>query len=118
MKWTVAAVLFYSSPLALLGQSNSTAPASPSKPTSLQPNLPTKVYAPKASKKKSKNKVTYDARDEFYDRIEEMGRQRRKAERKKNLPEYSNFQYFGHKKEPKKRPPEKMKYCKICGIRH
>jgi hypothetical protein len=113
MKWTLAAVLCCFSPLALLGQSNSSVQS-----TSVQPNLPTKVYAPKATKKKSKNKVTYDARDDFYDRIEELNRGRRKADKKKKLPEYSNFQYFGHKKPPKKRPPEKMKYCTICGIRH
>jgi hypothetical protein len=113
MRWTLVAVLICIGPLGLRGQSNSATPS-----TSLQPNLPTKVYAPKASKKKTKKKVTYDARDEFYDRIEELGRERRKADKKKNLPEYSNFQYFGHKKQPKKRPPEKMKYCKICGIRH
>jgi hypothetical protein len=113
MKWTLAAVLFCLGPLAANAQQQNSA-----KSSSVQPNLPTKVYAPKVSKKKSKSKITYDARDNFYDRIEELGRERRKTERKKNLPEYSNFQYFGHKKEPKKRPPEKMKYCKICGIRH
>ena len=102
----------------MLGQSNSPAPTKAAPSTSVQPNLPTKVYAPKTSKKKSKSKITYDAREEFYDRIEERQRERRKTERKKYLPEYSNFQYFGHKKEPRKRPPEKMKYCKICGIRH
>lgn len=118
MKWTVVAVLVCSSPLALLGQSTSSAPGKSSSSSSVQPNLPTKVYAPKTTKKKSKSKVTYDARDEFYDRIEEQQRERRKLDRKKDLPEYSNFQYFGHKKKPKKRPPEKMEYCKICGIRH
>jgi len=91
---------------------------SPGQSTSLQPNLPTKVYAPKATKKKKKNNVTYDARDNFYDRIEELERSKRKNDKKMKAPEYSNFQYYGHKKPPKKRPPEKMKYCKICGIRH
>lgn len=113
MKWTLAVVPFLFGTVALHAQSQS-----PEKSTSLQPNLPTKVYAPKASKKKKKSKVTYDARDEFYDRIEEINRKKRKSERAKLMPEYSNFQYFGHKKPPKRRPPEKMKYCKICGIRH
>lgn len=87
-------------------------------PTSLQPNLPTKVYAPKTSRKKKKNTVTYDARDKFYDRMEELEKRNRKKEKYSAQDQYSNFQYFGHKKPPKKRPPEKMKYCKICGIRH
>jgi hypothetical protein len=113
MKWSFLAGLFFLATLTAFGQSKG-----PGQSTSLEPNLPTKVYAPKASKKKKKNKITYDARDKFYDRIEELERRRRKSERNKLLPEYSNFQYFGHKKPPKKRPPEKMKYCKICGIRH
>lgn len=113
MKWSLLAGLFCFGAMTMYGQSKS-----PAQPTSLQPNLPTKVYAPKATKKKKKNKVTYDARDNYYDRIEEIERGRRKNAKKNLMPEYSNFQYFGHKKEPKKRPPEKMKYCKICGIRH
>lgn len=87
-------------------------------PTSLKPNLPTKVYAPKTSKKKKTKGPTYDAREKFYDRMEENGKKRRKSEKAKLTPQYSDFQYFGHRKPPKKRPPEKMKYCKICGIRH
>jgi len=87
-------------------------------PTSLKPNLPTKVYAPKTSKKKKTKGPTYDAREKFYDRMEEVNKQRRKSEKAKVTPQYSDFQYFGHRKPPKKRPPEKMKYCKICGIRH
>lgn len=89
-----------------------------STPTSLSPNLPTKVYAPKTSKKKKSKGPTYDAREKFYDRMEEVNKQRKKSEKAKVTPQYSDFQYFGHRKPPKKRPPEKMKYCKICGIRH
>jgi hypothetical protein len=89
-----------------------------SAPTSLSPNLPSKVYAPKTSKKKKTKGPTYDAREKFYDRMEEVNKQRKKSEKAKVTPQYSDFQYFGHRKPPKKRPPEKMKYCKICGIRH
>lgn len=89
-----------------------------SQSTTLKPNLPTKVYAPKASKKKKTKGPTYDAREKFYDRMEEVNKSRRKKEKAKLTPQYSDFQYFGHRKPPKKRPPEKMKYCKICGIRH
>jgi len=89
-----------------------------SAPNSLKPNLPTKVYAPKTEKRKKTKGPTYDARDNFYDRMEEVNRNRRKNAKAKLTPQYTDFQYFGHRKPPKKRPPEKMKYCKICGIRH
>ena len=87
-------------------------------PTSVDPSGPSKVYSPKASRKKKSGATTYDARDKYYDRVEDISRKRRKNENMADKPQYSNFQYFGHKKPPKKRAPEKMKYCKICGIRH
>jgi hypothetical protein len=86
-------------------------------PSSIDPNS-TKVYSPKASKKKKSASTTYDARDKFYDRMEMVNKKRRKNENMESKPQYSNFQYFGHKKPPRKRSPEKMKYCRICGIRH
>jgi hypothetical protein len=88
-------------------------------PTSINSSAPsTEVYAPKTSKKKKSSETTYDARDKYYDRVEQLGKTRRKSEKLSSNPQYTNFQYFGHKKPPKKRPPEKMKFCKICGIRH
>ena len=113
MKWTVSFLLVAFAVFSASAQNNR-----PGQPTSLQPNLPTKVYAPKISKKKKTKGLTYEAKDKFYDRMEDIGKERKKREKNMNKPEYSNFQYFGHKKAPKKRPPEKMKYCKICGIRH
>jgi hypothetical protein len=113
MKGSLLAGLFCIGALTTFGQAKTQTQS-----TSLESKLPTKVYAPKATKKKKKNKVTYDAKDKFYDRIEENARAKRKNEKKMLSPQYSNFQYYGHKKPPKKRPPEKMKYCKICGIRH
>jgi hypothetical protein len=87
--------------------------------TSVAPYYPSQVYSPKVSKKKkSSSPVTYDAREKYYERIEQINKKRKKDENAEIRPEYSDFQYFGHKKPPKKRPPEKMKYCKICGIRH
>ncbi|PZR32430.1 MAG: hypothetical protein DI538_19520 [Azospira oryzae] len=87
-------------------------------PNSLGSDSPSKVYAPKAPKKQKSSKTTYDARDKYFDRMEENAKKRRKNESNADNPQYTKFQYFGHKKPPKKRPPEKMKYCKICGIRH
>lgn len=91
-----------------------------SQPSSLEPYYPTKNYEPekKKSNKKSTGKVTYDARDKFYDRMEQVAKQERKNEKEMQKPENSDPMYFGHKKPPKKRPPEKMKFCKVCGIRH
>lgn len=97
-------------------QSNQSQP----QPSSLEPYYPTKNYEPekKKSDKKSAGKITYDARDRFYDRMEQLARQERKHEKEMAKPENSDPMYFGHKRPPKKRPPEKMKFCKVCGIRH
>jgi hypothetical protein len=90
-------------------------------PTTLQPVNPVKYYGPKKSKKKKKSSVTYDAQNEYYDRIESTWRQREKREKTLERGEGVDKMkppYFGHKKPPKVRPIEKRKYCKICGIRH
>lgn len=85
-------------------------------PSSLEPFYPKQNYEPK--KKKSSGKVTYNAREQFYGRMEEVAKAHRKAEKELSKPQYSDPSYFGHKRPPKKRPPHKMKYCKVCGIRH
>jgi hypothetical protein len=85
-------------------------------PSSLQPYYPAKNYEP--PKRKPSGKITYDARDKFYDRMEAIAKQERKNEKAMEKPENSDPMYFGHKRPPKKRPPGKMKFCKVCGIRH
>jgi LAS superfamily LD-carboxypeptidase LdcB len=86
-------------------------------PSSLAPAAyPQKVYEPK--KKRATGKVTYDARNKFYDRMEALEKANRKAEKEMQKPQYSDPMYFGHKRPPKKRPVSKMKFCKVCGIRH
>lgn len=90
-------------------------------PTTLQPVNPVKYYGPRKAKKKKKSKVTYDAQDEYYQRVEQAWREREKRERQTTMSggtDYLKPPYFGHKKPPKIRPIEKRKYCKICGIRH
>jgi hypothetical protein len=84
--------------------------------SSLAPYYPQKNYEPK--KKKASGKVTYDATENFYKRREELAKQERKNEKEMAKPENSDPLYFGHKRPPKKRPPGKMKYCKVCGLRH
>jgi len=88
-------------------------------PTSKEPSYSnaTKEYAPKASRKSSKG-PTYGLEKEYYERMADLEKTRRKNERLMEKPQYSNPMYFGHKHPPKKRKPSKMKYCKVCGIRH
>lgn len=90
-------------------------------PSSIDPNNQPREYAPKASKKKAKRGVTYDARADFDKRMERNWKDREKEEKNfsgerkadKSLPPY-----FGHKKPPKVRPLGKRKLCKVCGIVH
>lgn len=84
--------------------------------TSLAPYYPQKDYEPK--KKKTAGKITYDARERFYQRQEQVQKANRKNEKEMEKPQNSDPMYFGHKRPPKKRPVDKMKYCKVCGIRH
>lgn len=91
--------------------------ASSGQPSSLAPYYPQKDYEP-TKKKKPSGKVTYDARDKYYDRLEELAKQEKKNEKLSEKPQNSDPMYFGHKRPPKKRPAHKMKYCKVCGIRH
>ncbi len=85
-------------------------------PTTRDP-LPKKEYAPKASRKTTKG-PTYQSEQQYYERKEELEKIRRKNERLMDKPQYSDPMYFGHKRPPKKRKASKMKYCKVCGIRH
>jgi hypothetical protein len=87
-------------------------------PNSLDPSSSArKEYAPKASRKTTKG-PTYGLEQEYYERMEAVAKERRKAERIMEKPQYSDPSYFGHKRPPKKRKASKMKFCKECGIRH
>lgn len=94
-----------------------TATAVPS-PNSLEPSTSAKKqYVPKESRRSPKG-PTYGLREEFYERMEEVAKTRRKTEKLMEKPQYSDPSYFGHKRKPKKRKPSKMKFCEECGIRH
>ncbi len=86
--------------------------------TSVESVYPKQDYSPKKKKKSKNSPTTYDARNNFYDRQEMLSKQREKNEKEGEKPQYSDQKYFGHKRPPRKRPPEKMKFCKVCGIRH
>ena len=87
-------------------------------PTSLDP-LPSDQKIPKHAQKRAGTKgATYNSEKEYYDRVEAFAKTRRKNEKMLMSPQYSDPSYFGHKRPPKRRPPDKMKFCKECGIRH
>jgi hypothetical protein len=87
--------------------------------TSLDPYYPKETATPKKNKTSASAKITYDnAEEEFYDRMEALEKTRRKNEKMMDRPQYSDPMYFGHKNPPKKHKPGKMKFCKVCGIRH
>jgi hypothetical protein len=87
-------------------------------PNSLDPSTSSNTdYAQRASRGSGKG-PTYGLEQEYYERMENVAKLRRKNEKLMEKPQYSNPLYFGHKHPPKKRKPSKMKYCKECGIRH
>ena len=87
-------------------------------PTSVNPSYPQKQYGPKKSTKKKGSGPTYESEQQYYDRMAQLNKSKRKNERMSETPQYSDPTYFGHKRPPKKHPANKMKYCKVCGIRH
>lgn len=98
-------------------QNNGTTPNQKG-PTSLAPGVPDTNYAPAPKKKRKASRHAYSPEQEFYERMMAVAKQRRKAARIMEKPQYSNPLYFGHKRPPKKHSAKKMKYCKECGIRH
>jgi hypothetical protein len=85
----------------------------------LEPYYPKNDYQPsrKSSKRKDEG-PSYDSEQEYYARLEQLAKTRRKNEKLMEKPQYSDPSYFGHKRQPKKRARGKMKFCKECGIRH
>jgi len=85
--------------------------------TSVEPGFPEEGYSPSPKKKKApKNSATtHDAKNNFYDRKEELDKQREKNSR---YWQSTNQEYFGHRRPPRKHAPGRMKFCKVCGIRH
>lgn len=90
-------------------------------PTSFDPKNVDERYVPDKTKKKKKFGRTYEARDEFNDRIEKNWKEREKREKNvsgRRKPDKSQPPYFGHRRQPKIRPEGKRKVCKVCGIKH
>lgn len=87
--------------------------------TTIEPFYPQQDFTPKKNKTSSSSKITYsNAEEEFYDRMNALQKTKRKNEKMLEEPQYSDPAYFCHKRIPKRHKPGKMKYCKVCGIRH
>ena len=54
----------------------------------------------------------------FRKRMKKVYKLKAKEEKLAKKPEYSDPSYFGHKRPPKKRPPGKQKFCKVCKMKH
>ena len=89
----------------------------PERETTLHPATP-QAPSKKELRKMSSPKTTVDLQREYYARVEQVLKARRKMEKQMQKPQYSDPMYFGHKKKPKKRSPKKMRFCHECGIRH
>ncbi|MEQ8424253.1 MAG: hypothetical protein RIA63_06050 [Cyclobacteriaceae bacterium] len=90
-------------------------------PNSIDPAYAEEHFVPKAAKKKKKFEVTYEARNDFHNRIEKNWKEREKTEKNvsgERRADKSQPPYFGHKRPPKIRPVGKRKVCKVCGIKH
>jgi hypothetical protein len=94
---------------------NQTTPTS-----SVEPYYPEEgQYVPSSKNSKRRAGVlTRNAQKNFNDQRQQVAKQKRRAERILEIPDRAGTRYFGHKRTPKKRPPAKMKFCKVCGIRH
>ena len=90
-------------------------------PNSIDPAYAEERFVPKASKKKKKFGLTYEARNDFEGRMEKNWKEREKEEKNisgRRKADKSQPPYFGHKRPPKIRPQGKRKVCKVCGIKH
>lgn len=92
-------------------------------PNSFDPKIVDERFVPEKTKKEKRGKFerTYEARNEFHDRIEKTWKEREKREKNvsgERKPDKSKPPYFGHKRPPKIRPVGKQKVCKVCHIKH
>jgi len=79
------------------------------------------VQSKKTKKKEVKNSISkdFDKKVEEYEQLmKDNVKKQKKIAKEMEKPQYSDPTYFGHKKEPKKRPPGKKKFCKECGMYH
>ena len=89
-------------------------------PTSREPGRKQSVHSPRHIKavKWKKQKVQHTAQYEFYERVEQAAKEKQRILKYLSRPQFADHRHLGHKKMPKRRPPNKMRYCSECGIRH
>lgn len=89
-------------------------------PNSREPGKKQSVHSPRHAKaaKRKKQKVQHTAQYEFYKRVEEAAKEKQRILKYLSRPQFADHRHFGHKKLPKRRSPNKMRYCNECGIRH
>jgi hypothetical protein len=75
-------------------------------------------FSPRREKAYARPNVKHTARYEFYERVEQAAREKQRILKELSKKQYSDPRYFGHKRIPKRRSPNKMRYCSECGIRH
>lgn len=82
-------------------------------------NYEANTKAKKKRRKKSSINSYYDQKIvEFEERMKKNARRINKRQKRMKKPKYSDPTYFGHKRPPKKRPPGKKKFCKVCELVH
>lgn len=80
-----------------------------------------KFFSPLLTRTTTVNKkpnVKHTARYEYWDRIEQAAKEKKRILKELAKDQYQDARYFGHKKLPRKRAAHKMRYCSECGIRH
>lgn len=89
-------------------------------PTSREPGRRQGVHSPQHMKsvKRKKQKVQHTAQYEFYERVEQVAKEKQRILKYLSRPQFADHRHLGHKKMPKRRQPHKMRYCSECGIRH
>lgn len=103
----------------LLISSNSFAQTS--RESEAKPVVPSTTQSFSKKKKASKKAYSknYDQGIKDYENLMKANKKKyKKMEKGMEKPQYSDPTYFGHKKPPKKRPKNKRKFCKECGIVH
>lgn len=55
---------------------------------------------------------------EYHKRMKQNRRKYKRIARIMKRPQYSDPTYFGHRRKPKIRSVDKMKFCKECEIKH
>jgi hypothetical protein len=107
-------------PLAFLVLASLSAHAQDAAPNSREPGKKHGVHSPRHVKapKRRKQKVQHTAQYEFYKRVEEGAKEKQRILKYLSRPQFKDHRHFGHKKLPKRRTLEKMRYCNECGIRH